>query len=220
MPSTALDRLHARVVRSRLLVVWTALVRVLLALAFLQSGLVKVRGERFTTLPVTDPVGYFFDGFFSALGYYQFVGVMQLTAALLLLMPWTATLSAVMYLPIIVNIFVINVAVGFGGTSVVTGLMLLANVYLLCWEYDRWKALLPGRIGDRHLGFFTTLGFGASAAVGFTGVTRLHLARLRHTDMATPALLVAIAAVGAATLLWYTLRCIDAVEVSTVSRVG
>jgi len=206
MPSTALDRLHAHVVRSRLLVVWTALVRVLLALAFLPSGLVKVRGDRFTTLPVTDPVGYFFDGFFSATGYYQFVGVMQLTAALLLLLPGTASLGAVMYLPIILNIFVINVAVGFGGTAVITGLMLLANVYLLCWDYDHWKALLPGHAGRRHLDFFTTLGLGAAAWLGFTGVTRLHLARLRHTDMAGPALLVVIAALGAVMLLWFSLR--------------
>jgi hypothetical protein len=53
---------------------------------------------------------------------------MQLTAAALLLLPWTATLGAVVYLPIILNIFVITVAVGFGGTQVVSGLMLLANI--------------------------------------------------------------------------------------------
>src|SRR5688572_31697034 len=206
MPPTALDRLHARVTRSRLLVVFTALLRVLLALAFLPSGLVKLRGDRFTTLPVTDPVGYFFDGFFSASGYYQFVGFMQVTTAILLLTPWTAALGAVMYLPIILNIFVITVSVGFGGTAVITALMLLANLYLLCWEYDRWKDLLPGAAGDRHLGLLTTLGFGVSAFAGFTGVTRLHLARLRQTDMAGPALLVVIAAAAAIALLWFTVR--------------
>lgn len=205
MPSTALDRLHRRLVRVRLLIVSAAITRVLLALAFLPSGLVKVRGERFTTLPVTDPVGYFFDGFFSAPEYYQFVGVMQLTAALLLLLPWTAALGAVVYFPIILNIFVITVAIGFGGTAVITGLMLLGNVYLLCWEYDRWKALLPGPADHRHLGLFSTLGFGAAALLGFTGVTRLHLARLRQADMTWPALLVAVAAVGGMMLLWFSL---------------
>jgi uncharacterized membrane protein YphA (DoxX/SURF4 family) len=112
----ALDRLHAWAVRKPLLVLFTAVTRVLLALAFLPSGLVKVRGQRFTLLPVTDPVGYFFDGFFSAPGYYRFVGVAQLTAAALLMLPWTTTLGAVVYMPIILNIFVITVSVGFGGT--------------------------------------------------------------------------------------------------------
>lgn len=65
-PAGAVDRLHARVVRSRLLVVFTAVTRVLLALAFMPSGLVKLLGQRFTTLPVTTPVGHFFDGFFAA----------------------------------------------------------------------------------------------------------------------------------------------------------
>ena len=192
--SLAVDRLHARVVRSRVLAVFTAITRVLLALAFLPSGLVKALGQRFTTLPVTDPVGYFFDGFFSAAGYYQFVGIMQLTAATLLLLPWTATLGAVVYLPIIVNIFVITVSVGFGGTAVITGLMLLGNIYLLCWDYDRWRDLLPRRSDGRHLGLASTLAFSLSALAGLIGVTRLHLARLRHDDMILPSLLVIVAA--------------------------
>jgi len=42
------------------------------------------------------------------------------------------------------------------GTQVVTGLMLLANLFLLAWDYDRWKALLPRDPGPRHLGAGTT----------------------------------------------------------------
>jgi hypothetical protein len=202
----SLDRLHAQVVGSRFLVVFTAVTRVLLALAFLPSGLVKILGRRFTTLPVTDPVGYFFDGFFSAPGYYRFVGIMQLTAAALLLLPWTATLGAVVYLPIILNIFVINVAVGFGGTQVISGLMLLANIHLLCWDYDRWKGLLPQRVGGRHLGLVSTIGFALSALAGFGGVTRLHMARLRHEDMMVPALVVTGAAIAALAIAWFNTR--------------
>ena len=83
----SLEIVHGRIVRSRFLVVFTTVTRVPLALAFLPSGLVKALGRRFTTLPVTDRVGYFFDGFFSVAGYYRFVGIMQLTAAALLLLP-------------------------------------------------------------------------------------------------------------------------------------
>lgn len=50
------------------------------------------------------------------------------------------------------NIFVITLAVDFRGTQVVSGLMLLGNVYLLAWDYDRWKGLLPRNPGERHLG--------------------------------------------------------------------
>jgi hypothetical protein len=200
------DRLHGRVIRSRFLILCTAVTRVLLALAFLPSGWVKATGHRFTTLPVTDPVGYFFDGFFSAHGYYRFVGIAQLTAALLLLLPWTAHLGAALYLPIIVNIFVITVSVGFGGTTVITGLMLLACVYLLCWEYDRWKWLLPVRTNDRHLALAPTLGLAAAAAVGFMNVTRLHLARLRGQDIVIPGLMVLAAGATALLLAWFALR--------------
>src|SRR5687768_3228210 len=90
---TFLDRLHAWAVRSRWLVLLTAGTRVLLVLAFLPSGFVKVMGHRFTTLPTTDPVGYFFDAFFKAELFYRFVGVGQLIAALLLLHPSTSALG-------------------------------------------------------------------------------------------------------------------------------
>jgi hypothetical protein len=200
------DRLHARVVSTRPLVLFTAVTRVLLALAFVPSGLVKVLGQRFTALPVTTPVGHFFDGFFAAPEFYRFVGAAQLAAALLLLFPWTAALGAALYLPIIVNIFVITVAVDFRGTQVVSGLMLLANVYLLCWDYDRWKGLLPGNPGARHLAVAPTLGLAAAAGFGFLGVTRLHLARLRHAPMLPWGLLVAVCAVLGLAIVWRSLR--------------
>ena len=70
----------------------------------------KILGQPFTALPSTDPVGYFFAGFFSAHGYFR--GVAQWVAAGLLLIPRTATPGALLYLPIIVNIFVITMAIG------------------------------------------------------------------------------------------------------------
>src|SRR2546428_3574358 len=142
--STRLDRWHRRLIESPWRRTFTIVVRVLLALGFMPSGWVKVIGHRFTTLPITDPVGYFFDGFFSAQGYYRFVGAAQLAAALLLIVPRTAALGAAIYFPIILNIFVITVSIGgFDGTRIIAGLMLLADVYLLVWDYDRWKGLLP-----------------------------------------------------------------------------
>src|SRR3989442_12195962 len=180
--STRLDRWHRRLIESPWRRTFTIIVRVLLALGFRPSGWVKVIGHRFTTLPITDPVGYFFDGFFSAQGYYRFVGAAQLAAALLLLVPRTAALGAAIYFPIILNIFVITVSIGgFDGTRIIAGLMLLADVYLLVWDYDRWKGLLPfvgsSRRGNPGPPRARVLAFGvlAGAARGLPRGPQLHL---------------------------------------------
>jgi hypothetical protein len=195
-----IDRLHAWAVGQPTLRVFTLILRVMLALAFLPSGLVKIMGEPFTTLPVTDPVGYFFAGFFSVRGYYRFVGVTQWVAGGLLLIPSTATLGALLYLPISVNIFAITVGIGaaFAGTRLVTGAMVLANVYLLWWDWDRWKRILPvagpvrADIQARHGDLITTLGTMTAAGIGFAGISGAHLARLRHTSYAGPLAMVAV----------------------------
>lgn len=140
-----LDRLHARLVRSRGLQRFTAFTRVLLAVGFLPPGLKKVTGEPFTTLPTSDPVGYFFDAFFQAGELYVFVGLAQVVAALLLLWPRTATLGAVFYFPVILVISVVTLSIGFTGTWVITILMTLACLWLLVWDYDRLRAILPHR---------------------------------------------------------------------------
>ena len=58
MPSK-LDLLHARVRENRWLKIFTIVTRVLLALAFLPSGITKVMGNRFTVLGIDNPVGSF-----------------------------------------------------------------------------------------------------------------------------------------------------------------
>lgn len=122
---------------------FTWLTRVLLWMAFLPSGLTKLLGRAFTGLPRTDPVGAFFGALHDTGFYYQFIGGAQLLAGLLLLFPRTAAVGAILYLCLIVNIFVITVSVDFGwGTPTITGLMLMACLYLLAWEYPRWKFLL------------------------------------------------------------------------------
>jgi uncharacterized membrane protein YphA (DoxX/SURF4 family) len=116
--------------------------RVALALGFIPSGMVKVMGERFTGLPSNHPLGHYFDALHLTGFYYTFIGASQLTAAALLLLPRTTLLGALLYLPIISNICVLTYATRFEGTRIAT-LMLLANVYLLCWDYPRLKHVLP-----------------------------------------------------------------------------
>ena len=49
--------------------------------------------------------------------------------------------GALVYFPIILNIFVITVSLGFRGTPVVTGLMLPGCLYLLFRDYERLAPL-------------------------------------------------------------------------------
>src|ERR1051325_10367350 len=116
--------------------------RVALALGFIPSGIVKITGERFTGLPSNHPLGHYFDALYLTGFYYTFIGVSQLAVALLLLIPRTALLGAILYFPLIFNICVLTYATRFEGTRIAT-LMLLANLYLLCWDYARLKYVLP-----------------------------------------------------------------------------
>ncbi|QHV99732.1 DoxX family protein [Spirosoma endbachense] len=117
--------------------------RVMLALGFIPSGFVKVMGERFASgLSVNHPLGHYLEALYHTESYYTFIGISQLVIALLLLMPRTALLGALMYFPIILNICILAYAVRFEGTRITT-LMVLANLYLLCWDYDRIKYILP-----------------------------------------------------------------------------
>ena len=136
-----LDRLHASARQQKLLRWFTVFTRIIIAVAFLPSGLTKVLGNRFTKLGIDNPVGFFFEALYRSGFYWRFLGICQLTASVLLLIPRTSTLGALMFFPLILNIFVITVSLHFQGTPFITGLMLLANIYLLCWDYDKLKHL-------------------------------------------------------------------------------
>jgi hypothetical protein len=140
---TILDNIHSRVIRSIWLQRFTVFNRVVLAAAFTPSGLKKIMGERFTQIPISEPVGFFFEAMYRTGFYYNFLGWMQVIAAILLLISRTSTLGAVLFFPIVINICLITIAMGFQGTWAITTLMVLANLYLLCWDYDRLKFILP-----------------------------------------------------------------------------
>ncbi len=121
---------------------FTVFCRITLALGFIPSGIVKISGERFTALPGNHPLGQYFDALHLTGFYYTFIGVAQLVTALLLLIPRTALLGAILYFPIILNICILTYAVRFEGTRITT-FMLLACLYLLAWDYERLKYILP-----------------------------------------------------------------------------
>jgi len=117
--------------------------RIALAASFIPTGLVKIMGERFAAgLPSNNPLGHYFDALHQTGYYYTFIGIAQIIIAILLLIPRTSLLGALMYFPIIVNICVLTYATRFEGTRLVT-MMVLASLFLLIWDFDRLKHVLP-----------------------------------------------------------------------------
>lgn len=137
-----LDDLHVALTRRWWLQLFTAFTRCLLAIGFIPPSYKKIAHEPFTSLPDTNPVGHYFNALFQTGFYYEFLGWGQMIAAILLLIPRTAHIGALMFLPIIVNIAVLTASVGFAGTWVITIFMSLAAAYLVAWEYDRLKPII------------------------------------------------------------------------------
>jgi hypothetical protein len=72
--------------------------------------------------------------------YWHFIGISQLISGVLLMTQRFSRLGAIFYFIIILNIFIITIAFDFQGTPIITGLMLLAGLFLLLWDIE---ALLP-----------------------------------------------------------------------------
>lgn len=139
---TKIDLLHLKAKQNRWLWYFAWFNRIALALGFIIAGVVKIMGERFASgLAVKHPMGHYLEALYQTGYYYPFIGVLQVLAAVLLLIPRTTTLGALLYFPIIVNICVLSFAVRFDGSLLSSPLMVLANLYLLCWDYDKLKHL-------------------------------------------------------------------------------
>ncbi|MBK8389172.1 MAG: DoxX family protein [Saprospiraceae bacterium] len=127
--------------------------RISLALGFIPSGFIKIKGERFASgLSINHPLGHYLEALYQTDFYYTFIGVAQILIAILLLIPRTVVLGAILYFPIILNICVLAYATRFEGTRI-TNFMLLANLFLLCWHYDHLKFLfLSKKSSTKQLG--------------------------------------------------------------------
>jgi uncharacterized membrane protein YphA (DoxX/SURF4 family) len=136
-----IDRVYIPLKQNKWISYFAMFCRVALALGFLPSGFVKVMGERFTSLSVNHPMGHYLEALSYTGYYYTFIGIAQMTAAVLLLIPRTVVLGALLYLPIITNICILSLAVRFDGSLISSPLMVLANVFVLCWYYDRIRSV-------------------------------------------------------------------------------
>jgi len=116
--------------------------RYLIGFAFVFASIVKIKGERFTTIPTSEPVGYFFEAMYQTGFYWNFLGWCQFIAGCLLMSQRFSTIGAIIFFPIILNVTMITYSVNFGmGTPTITLLMLMGTLFLLAWDYKKWIIL-------------------------------------------------------------------------------
>lgn len=142
--ASTLERLHSQVKENSWLWLFSIFCRFALAAGFIPSGMVKIIGERFASgLSVNHPMGHYLEALHTTGYYYTFIGVVQIAAAIMLLVPRTVTLGAFLYFPIILNICILTYSTRFDGSLFTAPLMVLANLFLLGWNYEKWKYILP-----------------------------------------------------------------------------
>ena len=73
--------------------------------------------------------------------YWRFIGIAQFITGCLLITQRYAKLGAILFLPIIANVFVITISYNFNGTPFITGLMLLSTLFLIYWDWNTFKIL-------------------------------------------------------------------------------
>lgn len=145
-----LDQIHAQVRKNVWLQYFSIFCRFALAAGFIPPGLVKIFDERFTDLSVNHPMGHYLEALYYTGYYYTFIGILQVTAGVLLLIPRTATLGALLYFPIILNITILSLATRFVGSHMTSPLMVLANLFLILWDYHKIKHILPFNEPPEH----------------------------------------------------------------------
>lgn len=142
--SSKLDQLHAEAKGNRWLSYFAVFLRIALAWGFLTSGIVKIMGERFASgLSANHPMGQYLEALHNTGFYYTFIGIVQVIAAILLLVSRTVVLGALLYFPVILNICVLSYAVRFEGSILTSPLMVLGSLFLIFWNYDKIKYLVP-----------------------------------------------------------------------------
>lgn len=126
--------------------IFVVYLRYLIGFAWVFSSIVKIQGKRFTMGDgISSPINsawHMFETLYQSGIYWQFIGWGQLFVGALLLTQRFSLLGAILGLPIASNIFFITISYYFAGTPIITGLMLLGNIFLLFWDWDKLKMLI------------------------------------------------------------------------------
>lgn len=130
----------------------TISVRYLLGLAFVWASIFKIKGVRFTpqsaeNTPI-DSLSHLLEAMFRSGFFWHFIGWGQFIAGFLLMSQTFSTLGALVFFPIMLNIFILTTSFESPGILTVTSLMLLANIYLLLWDWNKLKFVVLNKPGD------------------------------------------------------------------------
>ena len=125
----------------RILRIFYWFLKITMGLTFVASGLRKMPGVKFTEIPIDNPIGLFFEGMYATGFYWNFVGYYQIAVGILLMLNWYKALSPVLIMPVTFNIFLVSVSLNMTGTPFITTCMLLANLYLILWHMESYRAL-------------------------------------------------------------------------------
>ncbi len=117
-------------------------VRIGMGLTFIISGTRKLPGVKFTILPTSDPVGYYFDAMHQTGFYWNFIGYFQILLGILIFINRFVIVSSLLMMPVTMNIFLVSIALNMKGTPIITSMMVLANCFLLAWNYENYLNLL------------------------------------------------------------------------------
>ncbi len=138
----------------------TICARYLLGSAFTWASILKIKGVRFTPASAehapVNSLPHLLETMYRSGFYWHFIGWAQLIAGFLLMSQTFSTLGAVMYLPMMLSIFILTTWFESPGVLVITSFMLLANLYLLMWDYNRLKFIVlpkPGEYVDQTTPF-------------------------------------------------------------------
>lgn len=127
----------------------TIFTRYLLGIAFAWASIFKIKGIRFTpesaeNAPINS-LPHLLEAMYRSGFYWYFIGWGQFIAGFLIMSQIFSTLGAVVYFPIMLSIFVLTTYFQSPGILTVTSLMLLANIYLLLWDWNRLKFIVSGK---------------------------------------------------------------------------
>lgn len=166
-------KLLEKIKQQLFLQVFTVYLRYLIGSAFIIAafGMGKMNGGSNLLQSMNKPIGELqpIQQFFRVMSdsglYWQFIGWSQIIAGVFLMTQKLARLGAIIFFGLILNIFIITLSYNFSGTPVVTGLMLLAILYLLIWDLPAFMPIIknsfnytpaPLKLADRS--FWMILG--------------------------------------------------------------
>ena len=147
-----MEKFIFRIKRITIFQLFTIFLRYLLGTAFVWASILKIKGIRFTpTSGENEPINslsHLLESMYQSGFYWHFIGWGQLIAGFLLMSHIFSTVGAIAYFPIILNIFVITTYFESPMILAITSLMLLANIYLLLWDWNKLKFVVLNNPGE------------------------------------------------------------------------